>query len=1070
MRDSHRYRRARVLSRAAASLVAGAALLASAGVAAPSAPVGPTAAELEVVNAALSRSVATQGMVLLENADGALPMAAAGNVAVFGVGSYRTIKGGTGSGDVNNRYTVTVLDGLGDAGYSITTSPEYADAVQAAYDAKYPPGSTDTFLGPVTDYSSVEQTLTATSVLPTAATDTALFVVARKSGEGTDRVHGPGDYLLTDVESHNLRLLGQTYPKVAVVLNVGGIVDTNFFDRINGEVRDPTGGPALDALLLASQAGQETGTAIVQVLDGTVVPSGKLTDTWAAEYSSYPASATIANNDGNPVEEQYREGIYVGYRYFDSYYGSIDPADPERVVRYPFGYGLSYTSFSIAVHDVRADADSITVTARVTNTGTEHAGREVVQVYFSAPRTGLDKPYQELAGYAKTDELAPGASQMTTIRFNTRDMASYDSAKAAYTLEPGDYVIRVGDSSRSTSVAAVVRLDGMVTTQQLTNEEDDRTVDTELRSDPADFYSYPTEAEEVAAAPRLDLRSRGFATADDASEFDQDVAVDAASPYRAIDGDSISTIEAYVPTGTTDWEGTGAPYRAKAGESIADVSTDPGRTLFDVHRGAYSLEQFVAGLSVTQLANIVEGALPGGTTARAIGAAGYSTAGYEAMGLPGMTLADGPAGLRITQQVDSVPPAHQFATAWPIGTLLAQTWDRDLVERVGAAISEEMTEYGVTLWLAPGMNIHRDPLNGRNFEYYSEDPLVSGLTAAAMTDGVQSAPGVGVTLKHLFANNQETERDTTNAIISERATREIYLKGFEIAVKSAQPMAVMTSYNRINDTYASGSYDLATDILRGEWGFEGLVMTDWEAGPLTGAAGVLYSGNDLIEPGQNAEEVVAAITRVEPTIDVTGMPAHNFHQAWAISKWTWSFGSLVPSATGTVSVSTVVDGSVAGAPRNSVSTVRDARNDDTVVPAPPFATVQAAYDDVQALLASSVLTDAQKAGITVSDVLHETPGDAATPVVSYTVTLRGDHPTEHLLRLGDLQRSAMKVITVAMRSSGFAELAAAEGVDGVEVGAYTDRFHDLPSYLDAATGPIEQHRETELTLPVDPWG
>ncbi|CAN5361396.1 hypothetical protein BH09ACT1_BH09ACT1_02700 [soil metagenome] len=803
------------------ALTIAAILAAGGGLAANAATTDPNPNQLEIDNGHLSRDAAAQGMVLLENSNGALPLPKSGNIALFGAGSFETVKGGTGSGGVNNRYLITVQEGLLNAGYSLTQSATGRSGLDAA------------------------------SVRPTAPTDTAVFTIGRNSGEGADRSAGKGDYRLTDVEWNNLRLIGQSYERVIVVLNVGGIIDTSFFAQINAA---QDGG--LDALLLMSQAGQQSGNAVVSVLNGSVTPSGRLTDTWASKYSYYPASATFAGNDGNTAVERYSEGLYVGYRYFDSFYASLDPANPAGVVNYPFGYGLSYTDFSIQPRRVTTDARAVAVTARVTNTGSRFSGREVVQVYYSAPQSGLDKPYQNLAGYLKTDDLAPGASQEVVIRFDLADLASYDPAKAAYTFEPGDYLIRVGDSSRSTHVAAKIRLDGGARPLQLANELNS-TIRGELTSNPDEFYTYPGQAAEVENAPVLNVPAGSIPTASAVSPFEQTVSVAPDSSYFVLDGGRMSSTTALISREHADnWAGTGAPYRAKPGETLKTVATDDSKTLLDVARGDYTLEQFVAGLTVTQLANIVEGSSAVGVT----GAAGYTTARYESLGLPGMTLSDGPAGLRLRQEIGGSPTRYQYATAWPIGTLLAQTWDPALVERVGRAIGKEMAQFGVTLWLAPGMNIHRDPLGGRNFEYYSEDPLISGLTAAAATRGVQGVPGRGVTLKHLFGNNQESARFTTNSLISERAAREIYLRGFEIAVKDAAPAAIMTSYNRVNGGYTAANYDLNTDILRGEWGFDGLVMTDWGAGPRAGAAGVFYSGSDLIEPGGDVAEVGSALS------------------------------------------------------------------------------------------------------------------------------------------------------------------------------------------------------------------
>lgn len=1046
-------RRAR---RAAAALLAAATAgaLAPAAVA-TAATTNPNPGALELQNGTLSRQAATQGMVLLENADHTLPLASSGNLAVFGPGAYKTAKGGTGAGNVNNRSTTSVRQGLENAGYQVTTSDAYWNAVTAAYTAKYARAE-QSGLGASVDYASIEQPLTDATAAPKAPTDTAVYVLSRTAGEGADRSAGPGDYQLGQVERDDLALLGRTYRRVVVLLNVGGIVDTSFYAQINSAQADPAGGPALDAMLLMSQAGQNSGDAVTDVLTGKVTPSGKLTDTWASQYAYYPASGTFSKNDATTANEQYREGIYVGYRYFDSFANKTNPADPASVVNYPFGYGLSYTDFAITPLKVSADINTVTVTARVTNIGAKASGRQVVQAYVSAPQTGLDKPYQQLAGYAKTDDLAPGAVQTVTIAFNTRDMASYDEATATYVMDRGDYVIRLGDSSRNTRVAAKVRLETTLTTDRVNHELNDQHPDTTLSSDPADFYTYPGQKADIAGAPVRVLNTRGFVAEDHRSALEQRTPVDSSSPYYPMDGNLISATTAYVDDKQTDWQGTGAPYSPKTGETVRPVTTAPTATLYDVKRGRVSLEQFVAGLSPEQLANIVEGTAGGGSTLSASGAAGYTTAAYEKLGIPSMVLADGPAGLRLQQKIPTTPTTYQWATAFPIGTLLAQTWDRDLVRRVGVAVGKEMREYGVSLWLAPGMNIHRDPLGGRNFEYYSEDPLVSGLTAAATTGGVQSIPGAGVTVKHLVANEQETDRGTTNSVIGERALREVYLRPFQIAVQTAQPMAVMDSYNKVNGTYAPGNYDLLSDVVRGEWGFQGLVMSDWTGTTPIGPVPALYAGNDLIMPGLNPTEVRASIEKVPPAIDVNGFPAVNktVISIYNLTRYNLvGLGGLTLTADGTQVLTTTVDATtdLSVAPL-STTTVYDAAFNPTTTRT-PYGTVQNAYNAIASLLTSSALTAQQKAAVTLTPT-YTVPGDTTSPVTSYTVTFKGNYASTFTLRLGDLQRSAMRVLHVAMQTAQFQQLAAQQGVSGITVRPYTAQFTNLRRWVDVTKGPI----------------
>ena len=1013
----------------------------------------PNPNSLEKADGVLSRMAATEGMVLLENHDNALPMPSSGNVAIFGVGAYKTVKGGTGSGAVNNRYTITARQGLENGGYHVTTSDAYWSAMTSAYDTKYGSSGGGLF-GPTIDYSSVEQPLTASSVAPSAPTDTALFVVSRNAGEGADRKSGAGDYLLTDTEKNDIALIGETYRHVVVVLNVGGIVDTSFYKDINASETDPAGGAAVDSLLLMSQPGQEAGNALVDVLNGTVDPSGHLTDSWASKYSYYPASAGFGANDGNTATEQYSEGIYVGYRYFDSFYKTIDPADPASVVDYPFGYGLSYTTFKLNVQTVQADAQTVSARVKVTNTGTR-SGKEVVQVYFSAPQGGVDKPYQELAAYGKTDELQPGQSQTLTLSYDTTQMASYDTAKSAYVLDAGNYYVRVGDSSRSTHVASKLVLRSDVVTELVNHELADQSPTNELTSSAANFYTYADEAKEQSTAPQQLLDARSFSTKDDRSAYEQNVSVPSTSPYAAIDNSPISSTTAYVDAANqNNWDGTGAAYPAKSGESVQAVTTTPGATLYDVAKGNITLPQFVAGLSVTQLGNIVEGSSTLGSTPSAVGAAGYTTPLYENLGIPGMVLSDGPAGLRITQQIAGTPTQYQWATAWPVGTMLAQTWNRPLVQQVGDAVGKEMEEYGVTMWLAPGMNIHRDPLNGRNFEYYSEDPLVAGLTAASTTQGVQSNPGVGVTIKHFAENSQEASRNSDNAVVSERALREIELKAFEYVVRSAQPMAVMSSYNKIDGTWASMNYDLLTDVLRGEWGFKGLVMSDW--GGSHSAVASMYSGNDLIEPGGNPNEVINATKQSAPTIDLSGLPAYNARVTPTRTTYTWSVGSLTLSATGSQTIATTVDQStdLSKTPLSGTTTT-DAGGHTVFTPNAKFASVDDAYKAATALLTGSAFNATQKAAISISNVVHTNPADSTSPVTAYTVTLTGNYPASYDMRLGDLQRSAMRILTAAMHSEPFAQLATAQGVSGINVGPYENLFGTLPQVMTVDKSTVE---------------
>ncbi|BCZ48953.1 beta-glucosidase [Clostridium gelidum] len=792
--------------------------------------------EREKINAELSMKAATEGMVLLENKNNALPIETKGKIALFGGGAYETIKGGTGSGDVNQRYTVSVYEGFKNAGYEVTSEKWIDNYVKLWNEgnANFKKDWMNSFTFPDTEVTD-EDINTAKS-----GTDTAVYVISRISGEGKDRKAEKGDYYLTDTEYNNIKKMSASFKNSIVVLNVGGIIDTSLFKEIEG----------LDSVLLMSQGGMEGGTALIKVLNGEVTPSGKLTDTWAVNYNDYPSSKTFSSNDGDSKQEDYNEGIYVGYRYFDTF--GIAPA-------YEFGYGSSYTTFDTKVEAVTADKDKVTVKAKVTNTGLKYSGKEVVEVYFSAPKVNIEKPYQELASYVKTDTLAPGQSQIVTISYNTSDMSSYNEKKAAYEMEKGSYYIRVGNSSRNTHVGAVLNLDESVVTEQLSNQlEPDKRINT-LTNIGEKPYTYDSEETEIAKAPVIKLLANELNLKDgnNASKYDDE------------------KVTTYVPSTITDEEIGKLSRDGSYKQEIKKVDVKENAKLLDVYNNKITMEQFVAGMSNDELAEIVNGV--GMTASEANdqakkGAAGQTTGKYyEKYGIPEIILTDGPAGIRISQSYEDKDKNkhYQYCTAWPIGSDLAQTWNTDVVKSVGKAIGEEMLEYGMTLWLAPGMNIHKNPLCGRNFEYYSEDPYLTGTMGAAATKGVQSKPGIGVTIKHFASNNQENDRTSENNTVSERALREIYLKGFEIAVKNAKPMAIMTSYNKLNGKYTAANHDLCTDIPRGEWNFKGLIMTDW----LSGADPIesMHAGNDLIMPGWDKTSLTSGLTKViEPQFEKDG--------------------------------------------------------------------------------------------------------------------------------------------------------------------------------------------------------
>lgn len=774
--------------------------------------------DMETKHLNLLRAALAECTVLLKT-NGEFPLAKPCKIAAYGSGVRKTVKGGTGSGEVNSRYFVNVEQGLESAGFTLTTK-----AWLDAYDEMYVQAR-KTFLKQIRIEAKTKKANPIMygmgKVMPEpeyqlpldGEGDAAIYVLSRISGEGSDRAVTPGDIRLSETEKRDILALNQKHKKFMLVLNVGGPVDLSEVQEVGN-------------ILVLSQLGVETGAALADILLGKQNPSGKLTTTWSA-WEDY---AQIGNF-GDHNDTYYKEGIYVGYRYFDAV---------GKKALYPFGFGLSYTTFETRTESVTLDGSKVTVCARVKNIGTV-SGREVVQVYVSAPAGKLDKPYQDLAGFAKTAEIVPGAEETVEVSFDLRDMASYDESASAYILEPGNYMVRVGNSSTQTEIAAVIAVQKLVVTRQ-----------TKKCCGEPGFEDWKPEARAVEAIPE--------------------------------DTKILSLDCAAISTHTVDYS------------------------------GEYEVDPAVENLTDKQLALVNVGAFDpkgglrsiiGNSSTTVAGAAGETTAHLKEQGFHPLIMADGPAGVRITPQyyrdekgahsvgISGMPESmmemlprfiqrimkrmfsgkklpegtvlqEQYCTAIPIGTAVAQSWNLDFAKACGNIVGEEMAVYGIHLWLAPALNIHRSILCGRNFEYFSEDPLISGKMAAALTLGVQAHPCCGATIKHYAVNNQEYNRYGNNSHVSERALREIYLKGFGICVKESQPKAVMTSYNLLNGQHTAERADLCDGILRREFGFEGIIMTDWVIGnglmnsrqdihPAVKPQLVAAAGGDLFMPGCKAD-------------------------------------------------------------------------------------------------------------------------------------------------------------------------------------------------------------------------
>lgn len=715
----------------------------------------------------VNKQLTDEGIVMLENrpvaGTPALPLVQGTKVAVFGVGQNQWSATSTWFHGKSSNFT-TFMSAMNS---STQLTPD------KTLESWYATQKTDAAIP--ADVLSAAQT----------SDSTAVIVIHRQGGgEGADMTATKGVYYLTDGETAMISQVEHAFSKVVVVLQTPAMIDLSWLKTQAQE-------GLIQGAILVGDPGSLGGQSAVDVLDGAVDPSGHLTDTYAKSWDDYPSSPNWAVDtkvNGVPTTT-YNEDIYVGYRYFETF-------APDEVV-YPFGYGLSYTTFGWS--DVRSVAQgngSGRVSVTVTNTGST-PGKDVVQVYNTYPKSAtLDSAKYNLIGYAKTGLLAPGQSQRVTISYTGEDLAAYDESKACWELFAGDYTLSLGDSVEDIKATTTAHSPNTRCIQQLANEM---------------VPQVPIKVLAGTAAGSTLHVTRNYNAS---SDLQNDAAL-----------------------------GTGTPIDVNAYNA-----NSKGYTYADVLSGKITLSQFVDDLTLSQLAALSSGVADRNLSPKLNGVSQLNLTsltshtlvgrgpGITSRDIYGLTMSDNELG------VDWIDQPHPGLQTYPGGTVVAQTWNTDLIRQFGQALGTEMAEIGIDDVLGPAMDIHRNPLGGRSFEYFSEDPVVTGLSAAAEIQGVQSA-GVTVAMKHFAANEQETDRTSVNEQISERALREIYLKGFEIAVKTAQPETIMTSYNQINGAFSAADYQMLTKVARDEWGFNGIFMSDW-GGEKSADLSVL-AGNNL---------------------------------------------------------------------------------------------------------------------------------------------------------------------------------------------------------------------------------
>ena len=743
--------------------------------------------------------------------DNNFPLEKPCRIAAYGNGVRYTVKGGTGSGEVNSRFFINVEEGLKRTGFEVTTTEwlnkfdENMEIARKNWVKTLKREAKEAHVwAPVYSMGRVMPTPEYDIDLGEKA-DAVIYVVARISGEGSDRRAEKGDALLTDSEVRDILYLNKNYEKFMLVINAGGVIDLT---------------PVLEVrnILILSELGSETGRALGDILLGKLNPSGKLTATWAS-FEDYPYQMTF-NRDDSP----YIEGMYVGYRYFDSF---------KKKPLFPFGFGLSYSSFKIDNLSVSNNRSKISVQADVSNISS-FEGKEVVEAYVSY---NGDDVYQQLVGFAKSPLLKKEETKRVELSFNLEDIAKYDESRELYYLHEGEYLLRVGNSSDNTAIACKIVLKEEIITKRVKN-----------MFSKVDIHEMKTtlEKEVVDDVPVIELTSSDFT--------------------------EIIPEEKYV-------------------EFPEIVKRLTRHQLASLNVGYHGDKGLFSAIGQSCLS------VPGG--------AGESSQFYKSLFGKSLTMVDGPAGLRVTPRyiidkkgnyravdqnniaasaLDYLPKFisflgkklfvkdrkvkdenlihYQYCTALPIGTAIAQSWNKEFARMCGDIVGDEMDRFNVDFWLAPGLNIHKSVLCGRNFEYYSEDPILTGIFASEMTKGVQSHKGRWVTIKHFAGNNQETNRVSNNSIVSERVLREIYLRGFEYCIRDANPKGLMTSYNLINGTHTAINRELINDFLYKENDYQGIVMTDWfvyfmknkyDKYPFPRASQVAFSGTSFMMPGSKRD-------------------------------------------------------------------------------------------------------------------------------------------------------------------------------------------------------------------------